>query len=152
MKGMMTDSPSMNQVRVGRNDVLDILLVGRDRTETERLADSFEKTAVNTTLHPVRSGRAALDGLYRGGDASVPSPDIVLVDLPPRDALEFLEALDGEHRFAYTPVLVVVDGSVDVGRYYERGVNACLERAGEYDGLVSAIETFWSEQVQLPPK
>lgn len=143
----------MNQATIGRKDILDVLLVTDDRDGTDRLVDSFERAAVNATLRTALTGEAGLDALYRSDDTSASAPDIVLLDLPPRDALEFLEALESERRFARIPVLVVVDGGTeDVTEYYERGVNACLERSDELDDLVSAIEAFWCNQVRLPTK
>lgn len=142
----------MSRVTVGRSDGLDLLLVTDDRNDAAHLVDSFETTSVNTTLHTVRTDEAGLEALEHDEDVPPSAPDIVLVDLPQRDALAFLEALESERRFAHVPVLVVDDGSDDVTRYYERGVNACLERSDEFDDLVSAIETFWCDRVQLPPK
>lgn len=143
----------MNQVSVGRKDILEVLLVTDDRDGTDRLVDSFEMAAANTTLQTVLTGETGLDALHRGDDTPALAPNIVLMDLPPGDALEFLEALESERRFAHIPVLVVVDDDTDdVTRYYERGVNACLERTDEVDELVSAVEAFWCNQVQLPTK
>ncbi|NUB93931.1 response regulator [Haloterrigena sp. SYSU A121-1] len=144
----------MNQVSVERNDLLEILLVADSRDEARPLSDAFEEPAVAATPHTVLTTDAALDALRRDEDASVPFPDIVLIYLPRSDAVELLEAIESERRFAPVPVLVVVDGGTDAtcGLYYERGANACLEAAGEFDALVSATESFWCNQAQLPPK
>lgn len=145
----------MNQEWIRRTDRLEILLVEDARAESCRLQDTFEKTAMNTTLHAVPTGEAALDVLFQRGEyTSVPSPDIVLLDLPSADALEFLATIESDGRLGRIPVLVVVDGDAvdEIGRYYERGANACLKRTDEYGELVSATESFWCRQVQLPRK
>ena len=144
----------MNQVSVERNDLLEILLVADSRDEARPLSDAFEEAAVETTLHTVVTTDAALDALRRDEDASGPSPDVVLIDLPRADAVELLETIESERRFARVPVLVVVDGDTDANcrLYYERGANACLEAAGGFDALVSATEAFWCNQAKLPPR
>lgn len=145
----------MAHVNVGCNDLLEMLLVEDSRDESRRLRNAFEKETVDTTLHTVSTSEAALDDLFRRGeDTSTPFPDIVLIDLPSGDVLELLAEIKDDRRFGHIPVLVVVeiDTEDNIGQYYKHGANACLKRTNEYDRLVSAIESFWWNQVQLPRK
>lgn len=128
-----------------------ILVVEDNPGDVVLLRYALEESAVDGSLHAVRSGEEALALL--GGDESF---DLVVldVDLPGRSGLEVLRALKTEGPVETTPVLILStsDDEDAVREAYELGANAYLVKRQTFEdtvALVKAIDAFW-RIVELP--
>lgn len=140
-------------------DPIDILLVEDNPGDVRLTQEAFKEGRINNTLHVVTTGDAALDFLYqRGEHASVPRPDIVLLDLnlPTVDGMEVLEEIKDDPDLKPIPVVILTSSEAqeDISKSYELHTNAYLTKPinpSEFISLVHSFEEFWFTLVRLPP-
>jgi chemotaxis family two-component system response regulator Rcp1 len=90
--------------------------------------------------------------------ASVPRPDVVLLDLnlPRKDGREVLAEIKADDELKQIPVIVLTtsEAEEDILRAYNLAVNCYITKPVDLDQfikVVKAIEDFWFTVVKLPP-
>jgi len=142
----------------GRSPV-EILLV-EDNPGDERLTrEALREGKVYHNLHWVKDGVQAMEFLRRQGKyASVPRPDIVLLDLnlPKKDGREVLEEIKSDEDLKRIPVVVLTTSKAeeDVLRTYNLHANCYVTKPVDLEKfivVVKSIDVFWLTVVTLPP-
>ncbi len=142
----------------GRSPV-EILLV-EDNPGDERLTrEALREGKVYHNLHWVKDGVQAMEFLRRQGKyASVPRPDIVLLDLnlPRKDGREVLEEIKTDEDLKRIPVVVLTTSKAeeDVLRTYNLHANCYVTKPVDLEKfivVVKSIDVFWLTVVTLPP-
>jgi len=142
----------------GRSPV-EILLV-EDNPGDERLTrEALREGKVYHNLHWVKDGVQAMEFLRRQGKyASVPRPDIVLLDLnlPKKDGREVLEEIKTDEDLKRIPVVILTTSKAeeDVMRTYNLHANCYVTKPVDLEKfivVVKSIDVFWLTVVTLPP-
>jgi len=138
---------------------VEILLV-EDNPGDERLTrEALREGKVYHNLHWVTDGVQAMEFLRRQGKyASVPRPDIVLLDLnlPKKDGREVLEEIKTDEDLKRIPVVVLTTSKAeeDVLRTYNLHANCYVTKPVDLEKfivVVKSIDMFWLTVVTLPP-
>ena len=137
-----------------------ILLVEDNAGDVRLTREALREASVAVELTAVADGEQALAYLRAEGEhAGAPRPDLVLLDLnlPKKNGLEVLEEMKGDPALRRTPVIMLTTSASgrDVTACYDRGVNCYVVKPLELDDftrLVQAIDAFWFEAVELPPR
>ena len=144
---------------VDENRPVEILLV-EDNPGDERLTrEALKEGKVYSNLHWVKDGVEAMQFLRRQGKyASVPRPDIILLDLnlPKKDGREVLQDIknDGDHKRIPVVVLTTSKAEEDVLRTYNLHANCYVTKPVDLEKfivVVKSIDAFWLTVVTLPP-
>jgi two-component system, chemotaxis family, response regulator Rcp1 len=143
----------------GRPDVIDILLVEDSPGDVRLTQEALAEARVANRLHVVGDGVEALAFLKRTGRyASVPRPDIILLDLnlPKMDGRQVLAAVKSDPDLKTIPVVVLTtsDAEADILRSYNLHANCYLVKpvdVDEFFNQVRSLEGFWLAIVKLPP-
>ena len=144
---------------VQRNGRIEILLV-EDNPGDERLTrEALREGKVYHNLHWVKDGVEAMQFLRRQGKyASVPRPDIILLDLnlPKKDGREVLEEIKRDEVLKRIPVVVLTTSKAeeDVLRTYNLHANCYVTKPVDLEKfivVVKSIDAFWLTVVTLPP-
>lgn len=142
----------------GRSRVLHLLLVEDSRTDVELTEEALASAQIETELHVVGDGEAAL-AFLRGQPPheGARRPDLVLLDLnmPRMDGREVLRELKQDERLRSIPVIVLTTSGAheDVGEAYARGANAYVRKPVHFEDFIAtmrAIEAFWMATATLP--
>ena len=141
-----------------RARVLDLLLVEDSRTDVELTEEALDTADIETQLHVVSDGEAALAFLRREPPhESAPRPDLVLLDLnmPRKDGREVLREMKQDERLRSIPVLVLTTSGAqeDIAEAYASGANAYIRKPVHFDDFIAtmrAIEGFWMSVATLP--
>ncbi len=136
-----------------------VLLVEDNPGDVRLVQEAFEGATVESRLHVVPDGAAALSFLRQEGDyAEAPRPDIVLLDLnlPRRNGEEVLAELNEDPTLGRIPVIVLTssEDDDDVEGAYEQRANAYLTKPvdpGSFIELVELVQEFWLSAARLPP-
>lgn len=144
----------------GDEKALNLLLVEDNAADVRLTREALRTSASPPTLQVARDGEQALAMLMRQGDyASLPEPDLVLLDLnlPRIDGREVLARIKGDARLQHIPVIVLSTSKVDtdVAACYQLHANCYLQKPMEIEsfaGTMRQIEEFWLKRVALPPK
>ncbi len=137
---------------------VEILLV-EDNPGDERLTrEALREGKVYHNLHWVKDGVQAMEFLRRQGKyASVPRPDIVLLDLnlPKKDGREVLEEIKSDAQLKCIPVVVLTTSKAeeDVLKTYGLHANCYVTKPVDLDKfihVVKSIDAFWLSVVTLP--
>ena len=137
----------------------DVLLVEDNPGDVRLVREAFTQGPVETALHVVSDGTAALSFLRQHGEyADAPRPDIVLLDLnlSKTSGEAVLTAVAGDPALRHLPVLVLTssDAAEDIASAYDRQANAYLTKPVDPDAFIDLIEQvqrFWLSAVLLPP-
>ncbi|WP_418771552.1 response regulator [Halobacterium yunchengense] len=143
----------------GDGDAADVLFVEDNPGDVRLAREAFAEGDLDSDLHVVSDGEAALSFLERRGEhADAPRPDVVLLDLnlPKVDGLEVLERVKRDDDLQRIPVVVLTGSAAeeDVARSYERRANAYLAKPVDpaaFADLVRSFERFWLTLAELPP-
>lgn len=135
-----------------------VLLVEDNPGDVRLVKEAFEGAAMDSRLHVVSDGAAALGFLRQEGEhADAPQPDIVLLDLnlPRRSGAEVLTELDEDPDLARIPVIVLTssEDTEDVHGAYDRRANAYLTKPVDptaFIELVELVQEFWLSAARLP--
>ena len=141
-----------------RTRMLDLLLVEDSCTDVELTEEALATADIETQLHVVSDGEAALAFLRRQPPhESARRPDLILLDLnmPRMDGREVLRELKQDDRLRSIPVLVLTTSGAqdDVVEAYASGANAYIRKPvhfGDFITTMRAIEGFWMSVATLP--
>ena len=147
----------MNRSELGRP--VEILLVEDNPGDAELTAEALRHGKVFNQMHVVEDGEAAMAFLrHQEQYASVPRPDVVLLDLnlPRKDGREVLAEIKADDELKQIPVIVLTtsEAEEDILRAYNLAVNCYITKPVDLDQfikVVRAIEDFWFTVVKLPP-
>jgi CheY-like chemotaxis protein len=134
------------------------LLVEDSAADVRLTEEVFRESRFINDLHVARDGEAALDFLFQRGEyASVPRPDLVLLDLnlPKIDGREILTEMKSDESLRTIPIAVLTTSSTDrdIVQSYALGANCFLTKPvglEEFVEVVTSIEDFWLGIVRLP--
>ena len=146
----------MTTSKIGRP--IEILLVEDNPGDVRLTREALKEDKVRNNLHVVEDGLAALAWLRREGEfASVPRPDIILLDLnlPKKDGREVLSEIKTDNDLKRIPVVVLTTSKAeeDVLRAYNFNANCYITKPVDLEQfvrVVKAIEEFWLTIVKLP--
>ena len=103
----------------GRNQLVEILLVGDNPVDVKFTLRAFEKAHITNPLHVVNDGAQALDFVFGTGlyahRAEIEQPLIILLDLnlPKKSGLEVLREIKAHKRTQEIPVIVLTASNRD---------------------------------------
>jgi two-component system, chemotaxis family, response regulator Rcp1 len=135
-----------------------ILLVEDNPGDVRLTQEALRDSQMPNRMYVVNDGEAALQFLRNQGIyASMPRPDIVLLDLnlPRRDGREVLAALKQDDALRAIPVIVLTtsDDSWDIRKAYDLHANCYITKPvdyGEFIHIIKMIENFWFNVAKLP--
>jgi CheY-like chemotaxis protein len=138
--------------------VIQVLLVEDDPGDVLMTREAFEDNKVANELHVVNDGVTAMEFLRKSGDyASVPTPDLILLDLnlPRMDGREVLAQVKADPGLRQIPVVVLTtsEAEEDVLRSYELHANAYVTKPVDFERFIEVvrkIDEFFVSVVRLP--
>jgi two-component system, chemotaxis family, response regulator Rcp1 len=139
---------------------VEILLVDDNPGDIELTKVALRDAKIVNEVHVARDGEEALAFLRRQGEfASMPRPDLVLLDLrmPKVDGYQVLAEMKTDTELRRIPVVVMSSSSAeqDLARAYDAQVSAYLVKPSsfeEYFNAIRAVKELWFHIVALPPK
>jgi len=139
---------------------MDILLVEDNPGDARLASEAFKEGGSQTRLHVVQDGIEAMAFIRgEGAYASMPRPDLVLLDLnlPRMDGREVLAEIKRDDALKRTPVIVLTtsQAETDIMRGYDLHANCYIVKPVDFDRfieVVKGIESFWRNLVRLPPR
>ena len=139
--------------------IIDILLVEDSPADVLIAREALAEAKLFNTIHVAEDGVEALDFLYRRGKfASVPRPDLILLDLnlPRKNGREVLAEIKADENLKSIPVVVLTTSSAeeDILKSYNLHANCYVVKPVEFDSFVKAVQSiqqFWFSIVSLPP-
>jgi CheY-like chemotaxis protein len=144
---------------VGENRPVEILLVEDNPGDYRLTKEALHEGKVYNNLHWAKDGVEAIEFLKRRGPfASVPRPDIILLDLnlPKKDGREVLQEVKSDESLRRIPVVVLTTSKAeeDVIRTYNLHANCYVTKPVDLEKfivVVKSIDVFWLTVVTLPP-
>ena len=139
---------------------IDILLVEDSPADVLITREAFAEFKIFNILHVVEDGVEAMAFLNQDGKyASVPRPDLILLDLnlPRKNGREVLAEIKNDPRLKNIPVVVLTTShsESDVLEAYDQHANCYIVKPVGFDNFVEAVKTinqFWFSVVTLPPE
>ena len=139
---------------------IDILLVEDSPADVLITREAFAEFKILNTLYVVEDGVEAMAFLNQDGKyASVPRPDLILLDLnlPRKNGREVLAEVKGDPRLKNIPVVILTTSHSerDVLEAYDQHANCYIVKPVGFDHFVEAVKTirqFWFSVVTLPPE
>jgi len=139
---------------------VEILLVEDNPMDVIVTREALSEGKVCNNLSVAQDGEEAIEFLHRkGGYASVPRPDVILLDLnlPKKDGREVLSEIKNDPALQDIPVIVLTTSKAeeDVLRSYQLHANCFITKPvnlDQFTKVIRSIEGFWFEIVKLPPK
>lgn len=139
---------------------MNILLVEDNPADVRLVREAIADSSVQAELHCATDGAQAIDFLRQtGGYTDAPLPDLVLLDLnlPGIGGKEVLREIKADPALRRIPVVVLTSSTAprDVLDAYDAHVNSYMVKPSDYDdflSLVTTIESYWLESVQLPSR
>ena len=136
-----------------------ILLVEDNPADVELTRQCFRESRIPNEVHAALDGDTALAFLrHKGPFATVPRPDLVLLDLnlPGIDGREILATIKCDPDLQTIPVIVLTtsDADDDIRTAYRLQANSYLRKPVDLDEFVEladAVCTYWFRYVELPP-
>lgn len=138
---------------------LRLLLVDDNPGDVRLAREALREAGHLADLQAVRDGEEALSYLRRlNGHAGAARPDVILLDLnmPRLDGRETLRRLKADEDLRAIPVIVFSSSrsAEDVAACYGLHANCYVTKPADFEGferVLQAIESFWSQVVELPP-
>lgn len=139
---------------------IDILLVEDSPADVLITREAFAEFKILNTLYVVEDGVEAMAFLNQDGKyASVPRPDLILLDLnlPRKNGREVLAEVKGDPRLKNIPVVILTTSHSerDVLEAYDQHANCYIVKPVGFENFVEAVKTihqFWFSVVTLPPE
>jgi chemotaxis family two-component system response regulator Rcp1 len=139
---------------------VEILLVDDNPADVALTQEAFLEGKLVNHLSVVNDGVDAMDFLRKRGQyASVPTPDIILLDLnmPRKDGREVLAEIKADDVLKYIPVVImtVSKDDKDILESYRLHANCYIKKPvkfSEFVEIVRTLENFWFSVVTLPSK
>lgn len=133
------------------------ILIVEDHGPTANLmVRALNEVAPGVTCIEVRTAGQALDFLTRSNEAA-PTPDLVLLDLdlPDRNGLDVLKALNSHPKLCRIPVLVISSDErpETIDRCYEHAARTFIKKPEEWDefaAVAQAIGDYWFDIAATP--
>jgi CheY-like chemotaxis protein len=137
---------------------IEILLVEDSPADILLTREAFKEFKIVNALHVVEDGVEALLFLNQDGKyASVPRPDLILLDLnlPRKGGREVLAEVKAHPRLKSIPVVVLTTSHSerDVLHAYDQHANCYIVKPVGFENFVEAIKfirQFWFSIVTLP--
>jgi CheY-like chemotaxis protein len=139
---------------------IEILLVEDSPADVLLTREAFEQNKILNRLYVAEDGVEAMDFLYkRGVYASVPRPDLILLDLnlPRKNGREVLAEIKADSDLRKIPIVVLTTSSAeeDVFKAYDLNANCYVVKPVGFDNFMEAMQSirhFWFSIVTLPPE
>jgi chemotaxis family two-component system response regulator Rcp1 len=139
---------------------VEILLVEDSPGDVRLTREAFKDAKVHINLHVATDGAEAMAFLRREGKyASVPRPDLILLDLnlPKKDGRAILTEIKEDPKLKCIPIVILTTSSSeeDILRSYQLHANCYITKPVDLDGflkVVKSIDNFWLSVVDLPSK
>jgi len=139
---------------------IDILLIEDSPADILITREAFEEFRLINTLCVVEDGVEAMAFLNQDGKyASVPRPDLILLDLnlPRKSGREVLAEIKADPKLKSIPVVILTTSPAeqDVLQAYEHYANCYIVKPVGFENFVTAMKTirqFWFSVVTLPPE
>lgn len=136
----------------------EILLVEDSPVDVLITREAFNEFKIINELHVVEDGVEALAFLNKEGKyASVPRPDLILLDLnlPRMNGRELLAEIKADPRFKTIPVVVLTTShsEQDILQAYDQHANCYIVKPVGFVNFVEAMKSirqFWLSVVTLP--
>jgi len=136
-----------------------VLLIEDNRGDAVLTRRAFRRSRIENEITVAESGEKGLSILRREGEFSdAPWPDLILLDLnlPFMNGRDFLSTIKDDPDMRRIPVIVLSSSSADsdINACYERHANGYITKpvsSDTYDNVVSHIESYWFELMQMPP-
>jgi len=143
--------PERNVILLAEDNEDHVLLIRR----------AFRQARVMNPFHVVHNGEEVLNYLKGAGvyanRAEYPLPDLLLLDLkmPRKNGFEVLEWIRSQDSLRAMRVVVLTTSSElqDVNRAYQLGANSFLVKPGDFQQIVSLVQTlntYWIRLDQAP--
>jgi two-component system, chemotaxis family, response regulator Rcp1 len=137
---------------------IEVLLVEDSPGDVRLTREAFRDAKVHINLHVASDGTEAMAFLKReGAYASVPRPDLILLDLnlPKKDGREVLTEIKESRALKSIPVVILTTSASeeDILRSYLLHANCYITKPVGLDGflkVVHSIDNFWLSVVKLP--
>ena len=137
---------------------IEILLVEDSPADILITREAFEEARLVNTLHVVEDGIQALEFLRREGIyASVPRPDLILLDLnlPRKNGREVLAEIKADDSLKVIPVIVLTTSNAneDILQAYDLHANCYVVKPVGFENFLKAVQSirnFWFSVVALP--
>lgn len=132
----------------------DVLLVEDDPCHAELATFALGDQQVDSTVHPVSDGQAAVDYLFRRGDyadpARSPRPSLIILDLrmPKLNGLDVLKEIKSDADLQRIPVVVLTSSTAesDIAAAYRNGANSYLVKPLDFKALcrmMGELCSYW---------
>ena len=139
---------------------IDILLVEDSPADVLITREAFAEFKILNTLQVVEDGVEAMAFLKQDGKyASVPRPDLILLDLnlPRKNGREVLAEIKSDPKLKSIPVVILTTSNSerDILQAYDQHANCYIVKPVGFDNFVEAVKTinqFWFSVVTLPPE
>jgi len=141
-----------------KDKMIEILLVEDNPADIRLTQEAFKETRTPYHIHVVRDGAEAMAFLqHQNRYASVPRPDIILLDLnlPKKDGREVLAFIKQSPAYKRIPVVILTTSKTDedIAHTYDHHANCYITKPTDLDEFIAAIksiEAFWLSVVKLP--
>lgn len=128
-----------------------ILLVEDNEGDIILTLDAFEESKVKTEISVVKTGKEALDFLFKRGDfENSKKPDLILLDIniPIYNGHEVLKRIKNDNVLKKIPVIILTTSSnqKDIDKAYENHSNSYVKKPLSMEEFLEAIlkiEAFW---------
>lgn len=139
---------------------IEILLIEDNPGDVVLVREALKSAKVRNNLHVAEDGEAAiafLNASLDGGDGVRPGVVLLDLNLPKRDGREVLRDIKTNPDLRTIPVVVMTSSKdeEDIWKAYDAQANCYITKPVTFDQLmkvVQAIDDFWLNLVQLPPK
>ena len=139
---------------------IDILLVEDDEGDVLLTKKALSNGKIYNSINVAKDGVEALAFLRQEGEyASVPRPDLVLLDLnmPRMDGREALAQIKQDEDLRLIPVVILTtsDSDLDILKSYDLQASCYITKPvdlEQFTTVVRAIKDFWFTVVKLPPQ
>jgi chemotaxis family two-component system response regulator Rcp1 len=137
---------------------IEVLLVEDSPGDVRLTREAFKDAKVHINLHVASDGNEAMAFLLRKeGYASVPRPDLILLDLnlPNKDGREVLTEIKESQTLKSIPVVILTTSAseADILRSYRLHANCYITKPVDLNGfleVIKSIDSFWLSVVKLP--
>jgi CheY-like chemotaxis protein len=137
---------------------IQILLVEDNPGDVRLTQEAMRDAKISTRMYVAVDGVQALAFLrHEGSYATVPRPDLILLDLnlPKKSGHEVLAEIKADEELKRIPVVILTTSQAeqDIIESYNLHANAYVNKPvdlDEFAKVVKSIEDFWFEIVRLP--
>jgi two-component system, chemotaxis family, response regulator Rcp1 len=137
---------------------IEILLVEDSPADVIITREAFREAKLLNSLHVVEDGIQAMEFLRREGNyASVPRPDLILLDLnlPRKNGREVLAEVKEDPQLRTIPIVILTTSNAeeDILKSYDLHANCYVVKPVGFESFLKAVQSirnFWFSVVTLP--